>query len=86
MLPKSNTVTIACRLPDGVVMPRADLPAMPYLIYGTRRPNGQIPAVEVTDDGYALTRNVPRRVAQAWFEKNRDAPIVRQGLVAYFIE
>lgn len=51
------------------------------IIHGCAAPHGQSPAAPLTNQGYALTFNVPAEFFENWLEQNRDMDMVRNGLI-----
>jgi hypothetical protein len=52
-------------------------------INGYARPHGSAPQCTIIGD-FALTYDVDKDLFDAWYEANRDTPMVRQGLIFAF--
>lgn len=67
-----NVVTVACKLPHGLVLEMKDSP--PVAI------NGSLHASAVAH-GYGITEGVPAEFFTAWAAKYKDATFIRKGMV-----
>lgn len=56
-----------------------------HYVRGPGQPNGQTPKgykrPDVSDGGYALTRNIPADFWEQWLEQNKDAPYVVNKII-----
>jgi hypothetical protein len=73
----SDTVTVHCRVTNGIVM-------LGHQIRGYQRDMGGPrcgAAAGVTLDGFGVTEGVSREVWERWSEVNKDADIVMRRLI-----
>jgi hypothetical protein len=67
----TDAVTIACKLPNGLVL----------RLSAAGRRTGPRYVVKGSEGGYALTEGIPKDFWERWLRQNKDAPCVVKKLV-----
>ena len=72
---KGETVTVACRLPQGIHMDivRHGEVRQRVTLKGSNAPGAVA--------GFGITENVPRAFFEKWLDEHQDLPAVRNGLI-----
>jgi hypothetical protein len=86
MAATANTVTVACKLPHGLILSVTDQSGMErkHRLNGSRLPYGKDGAQIQRNDvssGYGLTYGVDSDFFAKWLDENKGARFVKEGLI-----
>lgn len=77
----ADTVTVACKLPNGLV---AEVGDVKIEFVGSRIPlddNGNRISDRELPGGYGITNNVPKEFWDKWKADHEDTPLIKNGII-----